>query len=219
MTCPSGSSSDRSVRARCSPRAWIVFFAFFATLLAADLAIKHWAFANVADEPATPERDAEGRLEPLPHHEPTVLIPSVLALHLTLNEGAVFGLGAGGRWVFVAFTIVASIALLIGFQRTRATAWGIHLLLAGILAGAIGNLYDRLAFGAVRDMLWLFPGVKLPFRWHWPNGRDDVYPWIFNVADACLMIGLIALMIVMYRVDQRNDNAKRKQHETTDAHG
>ena len=52
-------------------------------------------------------------------------------------------------------------------------------------------------------MLLLFPGVKLPFGWHWPNGSDGLYPWIFNVADACLVIGLFFLMILMYRHERK----------------
>ncbi|MCH8259484.1 MAG: signal peptidase II, partial [Planctomycetes bacterium] len=78
-----------------------------------------------------------------------------------------------------------------------------------ILAGAIGNLYDRVMFGMVRDMLWLFPGVKLPFGLTWPGGgSDELYPWVFNIADASLLVGLGILMLGMYREDKKS--AKKK---------
>jgi signal peptidase II len=74
--------------------------------------------------------------------------------------------------------------------------------LALLLAGAVGNLYDRITFGVVRDMLWLFPGVKLPFGWTWPGGNDELYPWIFNVADAAMCVALVFLLWMMSRGDQ-----------------
>ena len=172
-------------------------------LLSADLLTKSAAFDRVAGEPVSLSRDESGRLAPMPAHDAILLIPKVLALHLTANEGAVFGLGRGGRWIFIAFSLIASAVILAVFGRSERRARGLHLALAAVLAGALGNLYDRLRFGVVRDMLLLFPGVKLPFGWHWPNGSDGLYPWIFNVADACLVIGLFFLMILMYRHERK----------------
>jgi len=49
----------------------------------------------------------------------------------------------------------------------------------------------------------LFPGVKLPFGWRWPGGAEGLYPWIFNVADICLVAGLCVLVILMWREDSK----------------
>jgi signal peptidase II len=157
----------------------------------------------VAGAPAALVRDEAGRLAPLPQHEAVILIPKVLALHLTANEGAVFGLGQGGRWIFIVFSIVACAVIAVVFARSKPQSRLLHITLAAILAGALGNLYDRLRYGVVRDMLLLFPGVKLPFGWRWPDGSEGLYPWIFNIADVCLVVGLVILMIIMYRADRR----------------
>jgi signal peptidase II len=197
-------------------RAWrhaasvVPFLLVTILLLSADLFTKWAAFDRVAGEPVSLVRDESGRLAPMPAHDAILLIPKVLALHLTANEGAVFGLGRGGRWIFIAFSLIASAVIVTIFGRSDRRTRGLHLALAAVLAGALGNLYDRLRFGVVRDMLLLFPGVKLPFGWHWPNGSDGLYPWIFNVADACLVIGLFFLMIIMYR-HERKLQADRKR--------
>jgi signal peptidase II len=195
--------NTRKNRAGRHASAVILFVIVAAALLASDLIVKAVSFERVAGTPVVLERDENGQLPPAPPHEAVTVIPKVLALHLTVNKGAVFGLGQGGRWVFIVFSIVASIVLVAVFARSDAKSRILHIALAAVLAGALGNLYDRVMFGAVRDMLLLFPGVKLPFGWRWPDGSDGLYPWIFNVADVCLVLGLIVLMVIMYRHDRR----------------
>ena len=90
--------------------------------------------------------------------------------------------------VFVAVTILAVGVIGRVFWNSSASAWGLHLALGLILGGALGNLYDRLRFNAVRDLLWLFPGSGL-------------WPWIFNVADAALLVGVSTVVWVMWRRD------------------
>jgi signal peptidase II len=66
-----------------------------------------------------------------------------------------------------------------------------------LLAGVLGNLYDRICFGYVRDMIHALPG------WRWPASIQhllpmipaDVFPWIFNVADTLLCVG-VGLMLI-----------------------
>jgi len=201
---PAGPPAGPPARAYRHRAAVALFIIATVLLAAADLTVKHFAFRDVAANPVALERDANGQLPPIPPHPSRVLVPKLLALHLTVNEGAVFGLGEGGRWIFVAFTAVAAVVIITTFARSRPHSWILHLTLASILAGAVGNLYDRLVYGVVRDMLWLFPGVDLPFGLHWPDGSAGLYPWIFNVADVCLVVGLIALMAMMWRQDRQN---------------
>jgi signal peptidase II len=189
------------------------FVVVLLVLLAADLAVKSWSYRTVAGQPVQVQRAEDGTLPPLPRHDSRVVVPRILALHLTLNRGAVFGLAEGGRWIFVAFSIVATGVILVTFSRSRAGAWVLHVTLAAVLAGALGNLYDRLMFGVVRDMFLLFPGVNLPFGWSWPDGSRGLYPWIFNVADVCLVAGLLVLVVITWRTDEaskrRGDAGRR----------
>jgi len=194
-----------------SPHAVLLFVLSAAALLSADLLVKSWAFEHVAGRPVVLDDPEQPGAHAIPPHESRVLVPRILALHLTVNQGAVFGLGQGGRWAFVIFSVAASIAIAFVFARSRANAWVLHVALAAVLAGAIGNLVDRLAYGLVRDMLLLFPGVDLPFGLHWPDGSAGLYPWIFNIADVCLVLGLIVLMTLMYRHDKAAARAKARE--------
>jgi len=172
----------------------------FVIVLAADLVSKHLAFAHVADLPVDMDLVREHGIAAIPGHEPIIVVPRVLGLRLTLNEGAIFGLGAGGRWIFVTIGSVALLVVVGLFARSRPGQWVTHLALASILAGAIGNLVDRVLYGMVRDLLWLFPGVELPFGWSWPGSAGTgLYPWIFNVADAALVVGVALIAIGVLR--------------------
>ncbi len=191
-----------------SPRLLVAFALIAAALLAGDLMFKSWAFRTVAGTPVTLNAAPPHEI---PHHQPTTVVPNVLALQLTLNEGALFGLGQGYRWLFIVISVVA--VAVIGSMFATATVkqrWT-HAALALVLAGALGNMVDRVLYGAVRDMLYLFPGVKLPFGWAWtsgPNG-DDLYPWIFNLADVYLVVGLAILAVTLVF-------AKKKPVDETD---
>ncbi|MEQ8770702.1 MAG: signal peptidase II [Phycisphaerales bacterium] len=169
------------------------------TMLAADLWSKSWAFANVADAPVPLSRasamEADRLSDLLPAHEPIIVIPSVLEFTLVLNRGAVFGMAAGQRWFFVGFTAVAIVFCLWMFASwTRPKDRMAHIAIALVLAGGLGNLYDRLMFACVRDFLHFLPGVELPFGIAWPGGEREVWPYVSNVADAQLILGIAVLM-------------------------
>ncbi|MCP3902988.1 MAG: signal peptidase II [Planctomycetes bacterium] len=207
---PAGPSTLRASRSRAAVARLLVTAAL---LLAADLVTKAVTFDRVAGAPVTLARDANGQLPPLPAHEPVIVASRILGLHLTVNEGAVFGLGRGGRWIFVLFSFVATAVIIHVFLRSPPRARVLHIALGAVLAGAMGNLYDRLRFGVVRDMLWLFPDVKLPFGLRWPDGADGLYPWIFNVADVCLVGGLLVLMALLYLHDRRMIREQEEDRE------
>ena len=121
-------------------------------------------------------------------HQELVLLP-FLSLQLTYNTGAAFSLlhDAGG-WQR-GFLSAVSIAIMIwlGVWIHRLTSEERRLLwpLALILGGAAGNLIDRLSTGAVTDF------IVLHYRdWHWPT---------FNVADAAISLGVIALIFLSLR--------------------
>ena len=94
------------------------------------------------------------------------------------NHGVAFGFLSGSGAVLVLFTAVALGALVIflAVRPERKWLWVPTGLLVG---GAIGNLIDRIAHGAVTDF------IKLP---HWPA---------FNVADMAITFGVITLLLVI----------------------
>ncbi len=195
-----------------SAAAVAVFLVAAGIALAADLYSKHWAFETLLADPACRRQmvrylgerpDADSRR--LLHFFRRDLVPGV-RLSLSTNPGVVFGLGVP-RWI-VNLATGGAILLVAGMfawsdRRARAT----HLGLALILAGAAGNLYDRL-FSVVQLPL---PGLE-PIRRHVRDFIDCSqlhYPYVFNVADAWLVIG-VALLMLQWVLQARRDRAARK---------
>lgn len=194
MTIPAGRS----------PSAWLVFLGATALGIVADLWSKSAAFRHIAEYPVTIRREdvlassALGNL--IPPHDPVVVVPSLLEFTLVLNPGAVFGIGAGKRWFFVVFTVFAvSMAVWLFARKTLAKDRWVHIAFALVVSGGLGNLYDRVRFACVRDFIHPLPGVRLPFGLRWPGGSPEVWPYVSNVADAFLLIGIGLLVIYSWR--------------------
>jgi signal peptidase II len=118
------------------------------------------------------------------------LLP-IFNLTLVYNPGVTFGLGnALGPYVLSAIAIVISVGLAFWLRQvdTRLLAVGI----GGIIGGAIGNVIDRLRFGAVVDFLDFFIG-----KYHWPA---------FNVADSAIVVG-VGLLVLDSFIAGRAKNA------------
>ncbi|GAB4543749.1 MAG: hypothetical protein Tsb0013_00160 [Phycisphaerales bacterium] len=187
---------------RC-PRSWLLFLTLTALLTAADLVTKHLAFERISDHPVVVNKQDAIELmrsQPqalnalIPPHDPYVVAPHLLEFKLVLNPGAVFGTGPGNRWFFVGFTIVALIVAVVMFARaTGARQWLTHTGIALIVSGGLGNLYDRLVFACVRDFIHPLPGVT------WPGSTREVWPYVSNVADAFLLIGIAIVMAKLWR--------------------
>ena len=94
-------------------------------LLWLDLWSKKWAFSTL--DPETPR----------------TVIKSWLEFRRSLNDGAVFGSFSGFVDVFILASVFALAFVFYMFALSRRTQWGLHIALALILSGAIGNLYDR----------------------------------------------------------------------------
>lgn len=200
-------SSAEDIAAWRSPASWARLLGVFAVGIALDLWSKSWAFANVASTPVelTRERVLDDPSFALPHHPRVQVLPlDLLDFTLVLNYGAVFGIGQHRRELFIGFTVLATAAAVILFARgTRARMRMAHISIGLILAGGLGNLYDRMTYGAVRDFLHMLPGWQLPYGWRWPgNATSDVFPWVFNVADVLLLAGM-ALFVITSVVEDR----------------
>ena len=203
-----------------SPRAWIVLVVVWGVALGVDLWTKSEAFRQVAENPivlAPREVVADPSFRIPWHGGVRAISPDLLDFHLVINHGAVFGIGQNARGIFVAFTLTAIAAGVFIFGWwTRGRATGAHIAIGLILAGGLGNLYDRVTFGAVRDFLYIFPRRNLPFGFHWPGGSTELFPWVFNVADMLLLAGM-ALLILLSRREEHSRVAEVQNADGAEA--
>src|SRR5688500_16379905 len=114
--------------------------------LTADLVTKAVAFDRLMINEV---RSPDGSVQVQSHTY--AFIPRWLHFHVTANEGAVFGMGQGKRWLFVAVSVLAIGFLLYLFATSTPRQRMYHVIVGMLLAGVLGNLYDRLLFGYVRD--------------------------------------------------------------------
>src|SRR5688572_1340367 len=84
---------------------------------------------------------------------PVRFIPDWLHFTYTENRGAVFGIGQGQRAMFLAVSVLAIGFLTYLFATTSRRQRFYQFLLGMLLAGVLGNMYDRMVFGYVRDMI------------------------------------------------------------------
>ncbi|MFO0833909.1 MAG: signal peptidase II [Phycisphaerales bacterium] len=217
-------SGPASVQATHSPAsksraAWVVLIITTLFGLVTDLVSKEIAFRSIAGTPVSIDRQAvlaTGSLGNLiPFHRPVVVLPKVLDFTLVLNPGAVFGIGAGKRWFFVLFTAIAVVFATGLFARwTRARDRWAHVAIGLVISGGLGNLYDRLLYACVRDFIHPLPGVKLPFGWSYPfaSGQTarEIWPYVSNLADLWLIIGIVILVIYTWKSGTRADAEKAR---------
>ncbi len=155
--------------------------------LAGDLASKSLAWHGLGPPP-----------DPFHQGDPYVLIPGWLQLGTSQNLGIVFGLNfgemlglgaAGGRIATALLTIATCGLIFYLFATSRARQRWLHVACGLVLAGALGNLYDRLVFGYVRDFIQFVGSVEVA-------GRELGWPYVFNLADVYLVVGVVTVAIV-----------------------
>ncbi|CAN7534249.1 signal peptidase II [Phenylobacterium sp. LjRoot225] len=116
--------------------------------------------------------------------------------HLTMvwNRGVSFGLLRADvdttRWALAAFSIIVSIFLAVWVRNASRKLSAVALGL--VMGGAIGNVIDRIRFGAVADF------IDVSRLW---------FPWIFNVADAAISVGIALLLLDMLLQDKETTSA------------
>lgn len=141
-----------------------------ALIIALDQALKYWVI-HVMQLDRVREID---------------LLPPWLNLRMAWNQGVNFGLFASGqdqmRWVLIGIALVISGWVWVWLWRSAAGRLG---RIAGglLIGGALGNVIDRVAYGAVADFL----NMSLP---GWQN------PYSFNVADIAIFMGAFGLVLL-----------------------
>jgi signal peptidase II len=135
------------------------------------------------------------------HHSISVFGNDFLRLTHVQNPGVVFGYDFIGRWPLVVFGWAAAVVLAIFLtrlvRRDELLKWPVVLL----IAGAIGNSIDRTIFGKVTD----FVDVDLP---------DVIMERfaVFNVADSCMTVGIIMLLIIVLFTSGRHSHSAAEAH-------
>jgi len=112
-----------------------------------------------------------------------------LRLTMVWNEGVSFGFLQArhdlARWGLTAFALVVALALAAWARRADRRLLGVALGL--IIGGAVGNAIDRARFGAVVDFIDV--------------SAMGFFPWVFNVADAAITIGVLLMLLDSFRKD------------------
>ncbi len=121
-------------------------------------------------------------------------------LTMVWNKGVSFGLlgadGMLGRFLLVGFSVAVALALIAGLlslgpfkvvRRWQGIAFGL------IIGGALGNAVDRTLYGAVADFL---------------NFSDMMFPWVFNIADVGINLGVAAILIDVFIFDREKRPTK-----------
>jgi len=147
--------------------------------LAFDLVTKTLVFSRIGPPPA-----------------PAVtLVPRVLELHTSQNTGALWGLGAslpGSSLIFAGLSVISAFIICYWlFFLGAASSRVLTIALGLIMAGALGNCYDRLVFGHVRDFVHFHVDAI---------GFDCA---IFNFADNMLVAGALTLVLYAMRPENR----------------
>lgn len=117
-------------------------------------------------------------------------ISGIFDLSYVENRGASFGMLSGMRWLLSVISV--GVALALGAWLGRLTRPFAATGVAFIIGGALGNLYDRLAYGYVVDFLD-FSGLH--------------FPWVFNVADMAINVGIAFLLLDAWLTRDHSDSA------------
>lgn len=165
---------------------WMMYL-LAGVLLALDQATKIWVRANVP---------LGGVYVPIP------AIADYFDILHTLNTGAAFGMFQGGNVIFAVVAVIVTIAIVLYNRELEYDQGWLRFALGLQMAGALGNLIDRLHQ----------PGVTDWAHFHWRNIYDAP---IFNIADLSIVTGVIVLIALVAfdslseaRADERAEDVR-----------
>lgn len=110
------------------------------------------------------------------------------------NRGMAFGMLKDCRWVFIIFTVIVVVGVIVYMIKTKPQSKFLLTSLALILGGGVGNLIDRIFLGYVVDY------IQLSF-----------FSPVCNFADYCITIGTVLLIIyiLFFSTINEKDNSKK----------
>jgi signal peptidase II len=118
----------------------------------------------------------------LAHLQHIAAWPPYLNFVMAWNKGVNFGFldGVDARWLLVAISVIVSLALMLWARKQ--SGWAVMLASGAVIGGALGNAYDRVAYGAVADYINM-------------SCCGITNPYSFNVADVWIFGGAIFLVL------------------------
>lgn len=122
------------------------------------------------------------------------MMPFVRIIHWQ-NTGVAFGMFQGMGTVFAILAAIVSVGLIYYYPRVPKQDWIMRLALGMMLAGAMGNLIDRIYQGHVTDFISVGTFA------------------VFNVADSSITVGVIVLFLAFY-FEERKNKTKLSEDET-----
>ena len=121
----------------------------------------------------------------------SVHVGGPVSLTMVWNEGVSFGLLRAEqdltRWALVVFSLAVAAFLAVWARKIERPL--LALAVGLVMGGAVGNAIDRARFGAVADFL---------------DFKDLYFPWVFNVADSAITVGVVLLLLDSFRSETKS---------------
>lgn len=137
----------------------------------------------------------------LENGESVVVIPYLFNFRIVHNYGAAWGMLAGKQVFLIVLTFVFLAIFIYYYIKEKNKSWLLNVTFGFLFAGCLGNLYDRIGFGYVRDM------IEFDFWKSFP---------IFNFADVALSVGVVLLVVYLIIYFVRESKSKAKKGDKKD---
>jgi signal peptidase II len=127
-------------------------------------------------------------------------VPGLIQFEWTENKGIVFGIGPEWSKVFLVVSVLAAPLIVMIFLSVKQPRWITTVSLGLILAGTLGNMFDRLTVGAVRDF------IKV---------HESLFSFpLFNLADSFICVGVFLMVLDILIFEPRFKKRLAAAHET-----
>ena len=168
----------------------------------------------------------------MPPYRSISLLGDWLKLTFTENPGMAFGISFGPAGMVTAFSIAATILIIVYLYRVRKEYAPYRFSLALILGGAVGNIIDRMFYGMLFDYGNFFQGRVVEFI-HvnlWSGYVSDAVPLvggtymalfpIWNVADMAIVVGVVGILVFQKKFHKiLAEAAEAREAEAAEAEG
>ena len=185
---------------------WFWFSVWLVIGLGLDQGTKAWVQGTLAYD----QRDLAVGLTPEIH-----LIDGWLSLVHAHNTGAAFSMMEGMHYLFLVFTVIATLVVADMLRRLPLTATFQGGVLGLLISGAWGNGLDRVRFGYVVDFVKVYTDKPEWKDWLIETFGTSTYP-IFNVADAALLIGVGLFAVQSFMMNEDEDEDEDVEDEETE---